>query len=273
MSLRPLTLVVALVLVISACGDDAGSTTEPTTPTTTATTIAATSSTAPATTTTTTAVPSTTTTTAAPTTTLPADAHPFYGISWASIFPDPGARALYRVEDFGLAGDFEAKVEYGVEFGGGVYDRWVFGDAEAGSTGIAIYFDFSEPWVVKYAGLEIYTTGSAAGPDTSEVYVEPAVFDISGAPGETVRAESTVQARFGSTAFDSEIVADLTMLADSGPITVAAGTFEDVIAFDLVLSGPFMGGDFPITCYLTADNLLLKVEMMGATYELLEAWG
>lgn len=273
MSLRPLTLVVVLVLVAAACGDDAGSTTEPAVASTPAT-IVTTTTAAPVTTTTTTAA-TTTTTTVPATTTTEADTHPYYGFGWASIFPDPETRALYRVGDFGLDGDLEAHVEYGVEFGGGIYDRFVFGEAVAGSVGVALYFDFSEPWVVKYAGLEMYTADAVGGPEMSEVYVEPAVFDISGAPGETIHVESTVQARFGSTEFDSDIVADLTMHADDpGSVTVAAGTFDDIIGFDLVLSGPFIGGDFPITCYLTRDNLLLKAEMAGGvTYELLEAWG
>ncbi|MCB2223761.1 MAG: hypothetical protein KQH83_06250 [Actinobacteria bacterium] len=269
---RALLFAVLLVMVAAACGDDAGSTTGPTTPVTT-TTSAATTTTAAATTT---AAPATTTT-AAPTTTtttLPADAHPYFGISWAAMFPDGDARALYRVEDLGVSADLELRVERGVEFGGGVYDRFVFGEAEPGSVGIAIYVDLSEPWVAGYAGLEVYTAAATNGPDTSEVYAEPSVFDLSAGPGETVHAEGTVQARFGSMTITDDITADLTWReGNAGPITVGAGTFDDVFAFDLVLSGPFMGGDVPVACFFNEDVGLLVVELNGSAYELLEPWG
>ena len=59
-----------------------------------------------------------------------------------------------------------ARMGYGVEFAGGVFDRFVLGTAEPGNHGMTIYFERSTPWVLSFVGWELFR------PDSAEAFSE-----------------------------------------------------------------------------------------------------
>ena len=56
-------------------------------------------------------------------------------------------------------------------------------------------------------------------------------------------------------------------------MTVAAGTFEQAMVYEIMLFGPIVGGpDFVIEVVVGPGNLILEMSMPGASIELLEPW-
>ena len=231
----------------------------------------------------TTTVPPTSTTT-----TLPPGAHPVAGILWPDMLPAPEAGAVYRVDMmvpdtpmshvWGVAGDLNAGMEYGVEWFGreGTFDRLVFGLDEPAVPGLVFYFRLDDPWVVEFFGLEAWPDGDTGrGPAAVELFAEPVRLDLSGGPGETFMLEGDV------TAIDSfgvdELVANIAVTlrdAEAGPVTVAAGTFEQAMVYEVMLFGPVVGGpDFVIEITVSPGILILEMKMPGASIELLDSWG
>ena len=284
---RTLLSLSALLLVTAACGD--GDASEA--PSTTTSAIASPTTTSAPTTvppTTTTAPPTTTTSPPTTTTTQPPGMHQEAGILWDDILPAPGATALYRVDmvvpdtpmshQWEVAGELEVRLESGVEWRAreGTFDRLVFGLDPLDSPGLVFYFQLDDPWVVDFFAMEAWAYGNTGrGPSAIEAFADAATLDLAGGEGETSTFDGVV------TAIDSFGVAELdasgsvTLLeADAGPVTVAAGTFETAMVYEILLSGPIVGGpDFPIEVVLSPDNFILQISMPGAGIELLEAWG
>ncbi len=279
---RNVVLAAAVSLIVAACGGDGASegatTTPPTVPT----------STSPSPTVTT--MPPTTMPESTTTTTLEPGAHPVSGILWADILPSPDAGAVYRVDMmapdtpmshvWGVSGDLEARMEYGVEWFGheGTYDRLVIGDGHElpGTPGLLFYFRFDAPWVVEFFAMEGWPAGNIGrGPEAVEAFTEPAILDLSGRPGETfmLQGDFTAIDTFGV----DESVANVAFTlrdAAAGPVTVAAGTFEQAMLYEVTLSGPVVGGpEFVIEVTVGPGNLILEMSMPGAGIELLEPWG
>jgi hypothetical protein len=139
----------ALALLAAGCGDDGGGGTTAPTSTTAASTTSSASTTAA-------------TTTTEATTTTTSDAHPVWGISWASVWPREGSTATYRLAlPDAPSTDLPATIEYGVAWDGGTWDRIVIGDPTPGEYGLAFYFDRSEPWVIRVWGVR--ATGPGMG--------------------------------------------------------------------------------------------------------------
>jgi hypothetical protein len=285
---RTIVLATAVSLIVAACGGDGASematTTPPTVPTSTSAS-PTTTTTPPTTVLTTTTLPESTTTT-----TLQPGAHPVSGILWADLLPGSDAGAVYRVDMmvpdtpmshvWGVAGDLEARMEYGVEWFGheGTYDRLVIGGGHElpGTPGLVFYFRFDDPWVAEFFAMEGWPAGNMGrGPEAVEEFAEPATLDLSGRPGETFMLQGDV------TAIDTygvdELVANVAVTlrdADAGPVTVAAGTFEQAMIYGIRLFGPIVGGpDFVIEVTVSPGNLILEMSMPGAGIELLEPWG
>ncbi len=62
--------------------------------------------------------------------------------------------------------------------------------------------------------------------------------------------------------------------AEAGPVTLAAGPFEQAMVYQIMLYGPIVGGpDLVIEVTVAPGNLMLDRTMPGASMELLEPWG
>ena len=212
------------------------------------------------------------------------------GILWDDLLPGPEAAAVYRVDMmapdtpmshvWGVAGDLEARVEYGVEWYGreGTYDRLVMGRGHEspGTPGLVFYFRLDDPWLVEFFAMEGWPAGNIGrGPEAVEAFAQPVILDLSGRPGETFMLEGEVTAidTFGVDQLPANVAVTLRD-ADAGPVTVAAGTFEQAMVYEVMLFGPIVGGpDFVIEITVGPGNLILDMTMPGASIELLEPWG
>ena len=254
-----------LVLLLAACGGDSGGADDPTT------------TTAPATTTTVDGASTAATTSTTATTTIAADVHPVFGVSWASVFPDAGETAIYRVTRFdGSNEDLPAVFEYGVDFRGATVDRLVVGTAEPGNEGWALYFDRSEPWILSVIASEVYDPAIAGGPSLTEFFAEPIPFDGTIGVGEVFTIESRITLEFdggGDTTLDVSYT--MTPAAIEESVTVPFGTLEEVLRLDAEVGGEFIGGLFQVKLWLHPDHGLVRFEGAPAwdVMELVETWG
>lgn len=256
---------IALLLVLAACGGGEGGADDSTTtlvPHVTTTAVGTTSA----------------STTAAPTsTTAPADAHPVFGVSWASVFPDEGETATYRVTRFdGSTTDLPAAFEYGVDFRGVTVDRLVVGTAEPSNEGWALYFDRSEPWVFTVIASEVFDPDVAGGPSLTEFFADPIPFDGTIGVGETFSIESLITLEFdggGDTTLDVTYQMIPATIEES--VTVPFGTVDEVLRLDAEVGGAFIGGVFSVRVWLHPDHALVRFEGAPAwdLMELVETWG
>ena len=275
---RSIAAAACLLLVVSACGDDsAGTTGVPASAASTSAPGDTTAATAPTTTAATTTTAPVETTTAAP-----ADAHQSLGGSWAAVWPAAGEAAAYRVTKFdGTQEDVPAVVEYGVDFRGETFDRIVFGVAESGSEGLAVYFDRSEPWVLKLKAAEVFTPEVTTGPILTEMFATPLPFDGSLPFGETYSAEVEVLFEFMSGSPETfQAIYTFTGAATDQSVEVAFGTVEGAVVLDASVGGEFIFGDAedgdPFEAQLTLHPEHFLVMMTGTpawnVVELLETW-
>lgn len=234
-----LACAVLVALVAAGCGDDAVVTS--TAPASTTATSTATTTTAPPTTTTT----ATTTTTQATTTT--SDVHPAWDVSWAALWPPDGATATYRVSLWGGGTvDLPARIDYGVEWQGGTWDRITVGNVAAGEWGLALYFQRPEPWVLRIWGLE--TTGPGQGPGGSflEYPEEPGVLDLRDLPAGAARIDAGVVFDGGGQDVPEPMNGTYSLsVVGLETLEVAAGTLEGVVHLRLDLGGEFFGATDP----------------------------
>lgn len=237
-----------LVAVVAAgCGGSGAATTS--------TTVAPTSS-AP--------LAATSTTRAATTSTRPADAHPVWPRRWAEVWPADGAEATYQVLTFdGQSLLVPARLDYGVAWEGGTWDRLTVGTADFGGTGAAFYFDRSEPWVIRWWGVESFFPGMPEGQVQREWFAEPAVLDLGGLPEAALELEGTInQALFRGT----EPVNRLSFTAEGGVVGVEAlevpvGTLERTLHLRFTLGGEFASGEeITSDMWINAEWFLVKWE-------------
>ncbi len=263
----------ALALLLSACGGGTG----------TADTAASTAapSTAPVSSSSSTEAVATTqapTTTAAATSTLAPDAHPAFAVRWADVWPDETKSAVYRVDTFtGVELELPARMEYGVQFADGTYDRLVVGILEPGNDAMAIYFDRSEPWEIRVVGEEIYSQSRPDGPESVYVFDGPVVFNGLTPLGETQMTEGQLAITFGAgDTLELGVTYEVTPRSIES-VTIAAGDFDDVLTVDAQVGGELIGGSstFAVGIWLHADQFILM--FIGASafnaIELLEPWG
>jgi len=270
-------LVPALAATLAACGDDDGATTTETYSTGVTTTTAAPTTTIAVTTT----VTAATTVTEAPTTTattLPADAHPVLGLSWGAVFPPEGATATYRVTTYGGATlDLPATIEYGVEWRGGTWDRFVIGTPEPGNDAMVVYFDRSAPWGFAVKGDEVFTVGTTGGPEMVEFFEEPLSFDGLVLPEAAFEAETQITLEFaGGGGMTQGVTYRLEALALGEDLVVPAGTLGPTVRLQATLGGEFMGGGtFSLDLWLHPEQFLVKMTdgPAFALIELLTPWG
>ena len=268
--MKHLRILLATVVLLASCGGgtaDGGPTTTAVGSTTTAT---------PATTTTTQPVTTTAvTTTTEATTTLAADAHPTLGISWASVWPAEDESARYLATSGPNTFDVEAHLDYGVDYQGTVLDRLIIGTPEPGNEGAAIYFDRSEPWVLKIYAVESYSEDTPGGPALVESFVDPLVFDGTLGIGETYDVQSEITLAgpgFGDTMGVTYAITPAT-LEDS--VTVPYGTVDGVLRLDVGIGGQFMGDSlFTTSLWLDADLFLIRFDNPPEweRLELVEPW-
>jgi len=273
--MRRLGLIGVLVLTVTflgACGDDDGAGT--TTPTTAgATTTAATTTLAA---TTTTIAPTTTEAPTTTTSTLPADAHPVVGLSWAAVFPPEGATATYRVTTYnGVTLDLPASIETGVEWRGGTWDRLVLGTPEPGNEAIAVYFDRSEPWVFKVKGIETFTAATTTGPEMVEWFQEPLVFDANVLPDEAMAADTAITLELPGGGLTLTATYQVEVIALDEEVEVAAGAFSPTAHLQVTIGGDFQGGGtFSLEMWLHPEQFLVKATDISAfaVLELATPW-
>lgn len=253
------TAAVLLLLLAAACGDDGDAGTTAAT-----TTSAATTSTAvPITTLATTTIAVTTTTQA---TTTTSDVHPAWDVSWAALWPPDGATATYRVSLWGGGTvDLPARVDYGVNWQEGTWDRITLGTLESGEWGLALYFQRPEPWVLHIWGLEATMPGGQGS--LLEYAAETGVLDLRGLPGTMARIDAGVL--FDSGGEDAPDPMNGTYaLAVVGleTIEVAAGTLEGALHLQLNLGGEFFGAAGP-------DDFTEFTDIWIQPGQLLVKWG
>jgi hypothetical protein len=269
-------LVLALTAAAAACGDDDGATTTETYSTGATTTTAATTTTTAATTTS----AATTTTTAAPTTTtttLPADAHPTFGLSWGEMFPPEGATATYRVTTYaGETLELPATIEYGVEWRGGTWDRVVIGTPEPGNDAMVVYFDRSAPWGFAVKGDEVFTAATTGGPDMVEFFEEPFTFDALGLPDTPFVGATDITLEFaGGGGMTLGVTYRVEVVALGEDVEVAAGTLGPTVQLQATVGGELLGGTtFSLDMWLHPDQFLVKMTEGPAfsIIELLTPW-
>jgi hypothetical protein len=264
-------LLIAVVLMVAACGDDdAGTTSAATQPPPQATTTAA------AVTTTTAAAATTTTAAPTTTTTLPVDAHPIYGLSWSEVWPPDGSTAVYRVHLWdGTEEDVEARFDEGVEFMGGMYDRLSIGTPEPGNDAMAIYLDRSEPWKLGIKGVVTYHTDFPDGPELTEYFDEPVVFDGTLPLGESAPVETDVILLFGSDEESIPATYAFEFVSVDDTVEVPLGTVAAAYAEGSVAGEELFGGE-PFVAGLWLHPQHLIVRMTGSpsfeVLEIVETW-
>jgi hypothetical protein len=249
-----IVLLAALTLLAGCGGGAAGGTTAAATSTTAGTTAGTTPGA--------TATTQTTTTTTA--TTLPADAHPVYGASWAAVWPPDGAEATYHALTYDNEWvEVPARIDYGVDWEGGTWDRITVGTADFGGTGAAFYFDRSQPWVLRIWGVESFFPDMPTGQVQREWFEEPLVVDLSQLPGTTPELQDTLNLSFFR---DSEPedqfdwTAQVEVLGVE-TLEVPAGTVQEALHVRFTVGGDLTGGGgFHSDLWVHPDLFLLKWE-------------
>ena len=259
-------LMAAMAMLVASCGGSTSDTTEGTT------TTAAGGTTTVASSTTTTAV-----TTTAVTTTVAGDLHPTLGISWASVWPTEDATATYLATAGADSFEVEAHMEYGVDFRGMTVDSLVFGTAEPGNEGAVVYFDRSEPWVLKVVASVSYSPNVTDAPALIEFFAEPIVFDGTIAVGETYDVESEVTLEFPGAEGDTMgVTYAMTPATMTDAVTVPFGSVDGVLRLDVGIGGEFMGNSvFTTSLWLDSELFLVRFDNPPAwqRLELVEPWG
>ena len=212
-----------LLAAMAACGGDDATTT-------TSTTEAAATTAAPAETTTSAAATTTTPTT---TTTAPdPDAHVAVPNAWEEFWPADGSVATYRATTFeGVTAEVEARLDYGVEWNDGTWDRFTLGSTED-VDGYAVYLDREVPWVVRIGGIERYYAASQDGPDETELYAQTPVFDMSGGVGDTVEVGTKLQIVFSGGTVDLDLEYTATIVEVDASLQTEFGELTGVVVVE-----------------------------------------
>ncbi len=260
----PARVACAVLVAVAAAGCGGGET--GTSTTAAATTVASGATTAPLTTIFPTTTAAATTTTQATTTT--SDVHPAWDVGWAAMWPADGATAAYRATLWGGGTvDLPARIDYGVEWQGGTWDRITLGTVAPGEWGLALYFSRPEPWVLRIWGLE--TTGPGQGPSSSflEYSEEPEVLDLRDLPGDAARIDAGVVFDGGGEDVPEPMSGTYSLsVVGIESIEVAAGALEGVLHMQLNLGGEFFGAADP-------DEFTEVTDIWIQPGQLLVEWG
>ncbi len=260
-SFLALVVALALVLALGACGDDDVTTTVADV----TTTVAASETTEEV-----------TTTEAAPTTvTPPADAHPDWGVSWAEIWPAEGESAVYQlVTHDGVAVELSAHMEYGVEWRGGTWDRFVVGTPEPGNDGMALYLERVEPWVIRVGGVEGYSASMPTEPSMIEVFVEPLLLEATQPLGEPYQVESEITLEGIGSPSVLDVTYEITVVAVDDTVTVPFGTLDGCARVEGAVSGSFIEGIWEVEAWFHPEQFLVSMTSLPTfdEVELVEGW-
>jgi len=259
-----LVLATALVLVLAlgACGDDGAATTA---------SVDVTTSTAADQTT----QEGTTTEAVATTTALPADAHPDWGVSWAEVWPAEGETAVYHLETHDqVFTDLSARMEYGVEWRGGTWDRLVMGTPEPGNDGMALYLERVEPWVIRVAGVEGFSASMPNDPSMIEVFEEPLVLEATMPLGEPYQVESEITLEGQGSPLVLVATYEITVVAVDETVTVPFGTLDGCAHIEAAVGGPFIGGIWEVEAWFHPEQFLVSITSLPTfeSVELVEGW-
>ena len=251
-----IVLALALAALAAGCGGQAGGTTA-----------------AAGTTTTTTAGTTTTTTTTAPSP-IPADTHSGFGVSWTAVWPPDGAEAIYRATRGDEQQDVAARIDYGVEWAGGTWDRLTIGTAVSGQTGMAWYFDRSTPWILRLAGADAFFTNAGGANLERAVFDEPLVLDLNLLPGHVVEARGSLSIA-ASAETPPFLTLDYALQATSlgrETLTLPAGRIEEAWHIQIML-GDQSGGP-GAHLWVHPEHLLVAWEEAGIfnRVELVAPW-
>ncbi|MBS1195492.1 MAG: hypothetical protein H6R33_212, partial [Actinobacteria bacterium] len=195
----------------------------------------------------------------------------------AAVFPPEGATATYRVTTYaGQTLDLPATIEYGVEWRGGTWDRFVIGTPEPGHDAMAVYFDRSAPWVPTIVGDETFTADNTSGPELVEAFTAPLEFDAMDLPDVAFEAntELTLEvAGAGSQTIGVTYRVEVAALGNA--VVVPAGTIGPTVELAATIGGEFVGGGtFSLSMWWHPEQFLVKMTDGPAfgLIELLTPW-
>lgn len=169
--------------------------------------------------------------------------HPYWeNVDWDSFFPGPEMSAVYHVTTFGQdEKDLTAHVVYDVEWKGGTWTQLVVGVLEPGNDGMAIYFDKTEPWVIKAKGVEVYDADTTDGPVMVEYFYVPIVVPLSKSVAETTEFSTTINGNYSG--FEDSMGVNYSIAAQSydWTQTVPAGEYGECAKIIATLTGELIG--------------------------------
>ena len=173
--------------------------------------------------------------------------------------------------------DLPATIEYGVEWRGGTYDRFVIGTPEPGNEAMAVYFDRSAPWTFAVKGDEVFTAANTTGPEMVEFFAEPLAFSGLSLPDIAFEAEGEMTLEFaGGGGTTQGVTYRLEVVDLGGDVVVPAGTLGPTVELLATVGGELMGGGtFTLGMWLHPEQFLVKMTDGPAfqSIELLTPWG
>ena len=193
------------------------------------------------------------------------------------MFPPDGATATYRVTTYaGETLELPATIEYGVEWRGGTWDRFVIGTPEPGNEALVVYFDRSAPWGFAVKGDEVFTAATTGGPDMVELFAEPFLFDTMGLPDTAFSGATDITLEFaGGGGMTLGVTYVLEVVALGEDVEVAAGTLGPTVQLRATVGGELLGGTaFSLDMWLHPEQFLVKMTEGPAfsIMELLTPW-
>jgi len=258
-----LAAALTLLLALGACGDDDATTTAPVDGATTVDTGET--------------AQEATTTEAAPTTTaVPADAHPDWGVSWADVWPAEGETAVYQVVTHDQAAmELDAYMQYEVAWRDGIWDRFVVGVPEPGYDGMALYLERVEPWVIRIAGVEGFSSSMPNEPSMVEVFEAPLVLRATQPLGEPYQVDSTISIEGFGSPLVLGVTYEITVGAADESVTVPFGTLDGCAHVEAAVGGEFIGGGiFEAEAWFHPEQFLVLMTSLPTfeEVELVEGW-
>jgi len=179
-----------------------------------------------------------------PDTTTAANPHDYWpGVDWDTFFPGPEKSAVYQVTTFDqVQKDLTARVVYDVEWKGGTWTQIVVGDLEPGKDGMAIYFDKSEPWVIKAKGVVVYGENVTDGPLMTEFFTDPIVISLNKDTGDSQEIDTQINGEYDGFVDDMGVTYAIEFTSFDSEVTVPAGTYSGCADLKATLGGELMGG-------------------------------
>lgn len=163
-------------------------------------------------------------------------------VDWDTFFPDPSKSAVYHVTTFSqVEKDLTARLVENVEWMGGMWTQIVVGELTAGNDGMAIYFDRSEPWVIKAKGVVVYSEDVAEGPAMTEYFDEPVQIQLNKDVGIDQEISTDINGDYNGFTDTMGVNYSIGFEAFDAEVTVPAGTYQGCAHLKAVLGGELMG--------------------------------